>query len=69
MGPFLYEFLIKKIRQFFENTFSQIAEINKQYAVPHLKTNKWTKVALLTLRIYLIVLVVILFYKFFSLLK
>ncbi len=69
MGSFLYEFFVKGIKRFFADTFSQIAEINKRYAVPRLKTNRWTNVALLMLRVYLILLICILFYKFFTLLK
>ena len=69
MGSFLSEFFVKKIKKFFENTFAQITEINKKYAVPQLKTNRWTNLALFMLRGYLILLICILFYKFFSLLK
>ncbi len=69
MGSFLYEFFINGIKKFFENTFAQIAEINRKYAVPQIKTNRWTNFALIMLRGYLTLLIALLFYKFFSLLK
>ena len=69
MGSFLYELFINGIKKFFENTFAQISEINRKYAVPQLKSTRWTRFALLMLQIYLALLLVILLYKFFILLK
>ena len=66
MGRFFSEFILKPVARFFENTFSQITEINTKYATPHIKTSKLVKISLLMLRIYLIVLVGILFFKFFT---
>ena len=69
MWSFFYEVFVKGIKKFFENTVAQIVEINQKYAVPQIKTSKWTNFALLMLRFYLILLIAILFYKFFTLLK
>jgi hypothetical protein len=49
--------------------FRQIREINKRYAKPTIKITPMVSLALLVLRIYLIVLVVILAYKFFTLVR
>jgi hypothetical protein len=44
--------------------FSTIREVNKKYHVPHVKMTRGVKFALLMLRIYLLLLVGILFLKF-----
>ncbi len=49
--------------------FATIQAINKKYATPALKTNKPTKIALLFLRIYLLLLVGLLFFKLFMTIK
>lgn len=46
--------------------FRQVREINKKYAKPTIKTTPMVRIALLILRIYLIVLVLLLGYKFFT---
>jgi len=48
--------------------FSRIREINRKYSVPNVKMTRGVRVALLLLRIYLLLLVGILFFKFFTLL-
>jgi hypothetical protein len=52
---------------FISKHFSKIIEINKKYATPKIKMTKGVRIALMGLRIYLIVLVIILVYKFFTL--
>ncbi len=69
MGSFLYEVLIKGIKKFFTDAFAQVREINQKYAVPQIKTNAWTHFALIILRVYLVVLILLLVYKFITLLK
>jgi hypothetical protein len=69
MGSFLYEVFIKGIKKFFEDTFAQIREINRKYAVPQIKTSAWTNFALIMLGVYLAVLLLLLVYKFITLLK
>ncbi len=46
---------------------SKIREINERFRVPHVKMTRGVKFALLMLRIYLLLLVGILFFKFFTL--
>ncbi len=54
---------------FFSQIFSAVREINKKYAVPQLKTSRAVRFALLCLRLYLILLLVLLFFKFFTTIK
>lgn len=69
MGSFFYGVFVKGIKKFFSDTFAQIREINEKYAVPQIKTSAWTRLALILLRVYLIVLILLLVYKFITLLK
>ncbi|MDD1701905.1 MAG: hypothetical protein LUQ31_02845 [Methanoregula sp.] len=46
----------------------KIAEINRKYAEPSIKMSPAVKVALLLLRLYLIFLVLLLVYKFWTML-
>ena len=45
----------------------KITEINKKYATPRIRMSRGVKIALLFLRIYLVLLVVLLGYKFWTL--
>ena len=47
----------------------KIAEINKKYAKPKIKMTKGVRIALLGLRIYLLVLVSLLIYKFITMVR
>jgi hypothetical protein len=47
----------------------QVKEINKKYATPKIKMTPMVKIALFILRVYLIVLVLLLGYKFFTLIN
>jgi hypothetical protein len=68
--------MIKKIREFlvfgignlFKNTTQEVRRINNRYSVPHAKMTKSVRFSLVILRIYLIVLIGILCYKFITLL-
>jgi len=57
------------IRDFFNNNYAKIQEINKKYSAPNIEMSKWVKSALLILRLYLIFLVSLLLYKFITLLR
>jgi hypothetical protein len=46
----------------------KITEINRKYAVPRIRMSRGVKVVLLLLRLYLIFLVLLLGYKFWTLL-
>jgi len=61
-NPFL-----KKAMYALTGQFRIIREINRKYAKPRIKMTKWVKIALLGIRLYLIVLVIILVYKFITL--
>ncbi len=52
--------MINLIRAF----FNKIHEINRRYAHPKIHQSRAVKIALLMLRIYLLLLVVLLVYKF-----
>ncbi|MCX6700722.1 MAG: hypothetical protein NTV68_12525 [Methanomicrobiales archaeon] len=54
---------------FLAKQFSKFTEINKKYAKPQIKMTPMVRIALLGLRIYLIVLVLVLVYKFFTLIR
>ncbi len=47
----------------------KITEINKKYATPRIRMSRGVKIALLFLRIYLVLLVVLLGYKFWTLIR
>ena len=47
----------------------KIKEINKKYSKPRLKMTPLVRAALLALRLYLIMLVIILIYKFYTLVR
>ncbi|VVB64344.1 Uncharacterised protein [uncultured archaeon] len=50
----------------FKRWTAKIKEINEKYSQPRLKMTPLVKVSLLVLRLYLIMLVVILVYKFYT---
>jgi len=54
---------------FLARHFSKFTEINKKYAKPHIKMTPMVRIALMGLRIYLIVLVLVLVYKFYTLIR
>jgi hypothetical protein len=62
------DFLIHGIGNIIKNTIHEVRGINKRYNIPHAKMTKGVRFSLIMLRIYLIVLVGILFYKFITLL-
>jgi hypothetical protein len=51
-----------------KNLVHTVKEINKKYEKPHIKMSKPVKLALLCLRGYLVILVLLLFYKFYTIL-
>ncbi len=67
MNPF--QLFIQTISRIFEPHFSKFSEINKRYATPRIKTTGWVGAALLVLRLYLIFLVLVLLYKFITLVR
>ena len=55
-----------RARGYLRRKFPVISEINRKYAVPRLKMTPMVKFSLLLLRLYLLLLVAILFYKFYT---
>lgn len=53
---------------FLVDRFSVIREINRKYSKPRISMSPMTRIVLLLLRIYLLLLVAILFYKFATIL-
>ena len=52
----------------FKRAVEKIREINRRYAKPRITLSRTTRLALLALRLYLIVLVILLVYKFSTIL-
>jgi hypothetical protein len=57
------------IRDFFNNSYAKIREINKKYETPSIEMSKRVKFSLLFLRLYLLALIGLSIYKFITLLK
>ena len=58
----------KRSKGSFADRFSVIREINRKYSKPRISMTPITRIVLLLLRIYLLLLVAILFYKFATIL-
>jgi hypothetical protein len=54
---------------FLAKHFSKFTEINRKYAKPQIIMTPMVRTALLGLRIYLIILVLVLVYKFYTLIR
>ena len=61
---FFHEWWIKHVSPFLERRFAKILEINRRYVKPQIPMTRNVKIVLLFLRLYLILLVIILAYKF-----
>ncbi len=59
----------KSIRSFFADNFEKIAQINNKYKKPRIQMSRAVKFSLLLLRLYLIFLVLLLAYKFSTLIR
>ena len=62
-------FLKSGTANFIKNTKVEIKAINTKYKVPHTKMTKGIRFSLIMLRVYLVVLVLILVYKFLTLIR
>jgi hypothetical protein len=60
--------MIRTIKDFFGKQVDTVRVINRKYAKPRIKTTRMVSIALLALRFYLILLVLLLIYKFITLL-
>jgi len=52
----------------FKRAVTKIREINRRYSKPRIHLSRWAGLALLALRLYLLTLVILLVYKFYTLL-
>lgn len=59
----------EQFKVIFSGWFSTVREINKKYAKPRIKMTRGVSFALFALRIYLLILVGLLFYKFITIIK
>ena len=62
------DLFLRPLKRFFNNAFAQIAEINRKYQTPRIKTTPMVRISLVLLRIYLLALIGMVIYKFISLL-
>jgi len=60
---------VAEAKAFFTRRFRVIAEINRKYAKPRIKMTRMVRWSLLLLRLYLIILLLILAYKFILILQ
>ncbi len=56
----------KIVRTFLGTRFRPLLDITRKYRTPRIKMTRATRIALLALRIYLILIIGILVYKFFT---
>ncbi len=59
----------ERIGSVFRRWTNKIQEINKKYETPRITMSRGVRIALLFLRVYLILLVLLLGYKFWTMLK
>ncbi|MDA8171488.1 MAG: hypothetical protein M0033_02140 [Nitrospiraceae bacterium] len=57
------------LRNIFSNSYAKVREINDKYRTPGIEMSGGVKLALFALRLYLICLIGLSFYKFVTLLK
>ena len=62
-------FVLGRVREAIRHQYSIITEINRKYATPRITMSRWVKISLLFLRLYLIFLVLLLGYRFLTLLS
>jgi hypothetical protein len=61
--------VLGRLREYIRRQYSIITEINTKYATPRITMSRWVKLSLLFLRLYLIFLVILLGYRFLTLLS
>jgi hypothetical protein len=54
------------MKNLLKSGLQSFSEINRKYSQPRIKQTKLVSIALLALRLYLLLLVGVLFYKFFT---
>ncbi|MBF0548009.1 MAG: hypothetical protein HQM08_26465 [Candidatus Riflebacteria bacterium] len=66
MTNLIWEIFINLPKRFIGEAIEAVKEINQKYAVPKIKTRPAVSFALLMLRLYLVLMVGLLFYKFYT---
>ena len=61
--------ILERARMFFVSGSSVISAINRKYATPRIRMTRGVALALLMLRLYLIFLVLLLAYKFWTMIQ
>jgi hypothetical protein len=59
----------QRLKRFLSRRFYKIVQINRKYSVPRIRMTPLVSGSMLMLRLYLLFLVCVLFYKFYTLLK
>jgi len=68
MVKLFFEFFVNGPKRISATLFNAISDVNKRYAKPQIKMSKSVKFSLLCLRFYLIFLILLLVYKFITIL-
>lgn len=55
-----------QVKGIFQSWVETIREINERYKTPRIKMTRGVRIALFVLRVYLLTLIVLMFYKFFT---
>jgi hypothetical protein len=61
--------VLGRVREYLRRQYSLVAEINRKYATPRITMSRWVRLSLLFLRLYLIFLVILLGYRFLTMLS
>jgi hypothetical protein len=61
--------ILARVEEFLHQQYAAIAEINRKYATPRITMSSGVKLSLLLLRLYLIFLVILLGYRFLTMLS
>jgi hypothetical protein len=68
----MLDYVFEKYRGFkgfIRDTVDKVHEINQKYSKPRVKMDRWVEISLLLLRLYLLCLVLMLVYKFYTMVK
>jgi len=68
----MLDFVFEKYRDmkgFMQDMVDRVREINEKYKTPRVKMNRWVAAVLLLLRLYLLCLVLLLVFKFYTIIK
>jgi len=60
---------LRHAREYIRRQYSVITEINRKYATPRITMSRGVKLSLLFLRLYLLFLVILLGFKFYTMLR